>query len=138
MTFFKKQKQRQHKTINIWLARVSRFFYLPFLFTKVIFSPRFTWTHVSAGLTFDFMSNVVLNNEIPLVAWLVPTCNKTQHDSEYIKLHKQSKRKIFLSISPSEKHYIKFGCPKSKSSCQNSFARFISQMEHVMAAIWQS
>ena len=41
----------------------------------------------------------------------------------------QSKRKIFLSTFPSVKHYIKFGCPKPKSSCPKSFARFLSQME---------
>ena len=29
----------------------------------------------------------------------------------------QSKKNIFLSTCPLDKHYIKFGCPKSKSSC---------------------
>ena len=35
----------------------------------------------------------------------------------------QSKRKIFLGICPSDKDFIKFGCPKPKSSCPKSFAR---------------
>ena len=35
----------------------------------------------------------------------------------------QSKRKIVLSTCPSDRHCIKFGCPKSKSSCPKSFFR---------------
>ena len=34
-----------------------------------------------------------------------------------------SKRKIFLSTTcPSDKHYIKLCCPKSRSTCPKSFA----------------
>ena len=40
----------------------------------------------------------------------------------------QSKRKIFLSACPSNKHYIKFGCPKSKSCCPKSFAQNSKQL----------
>ena len=40
----------------------------------------------------------------------------------------QSKRKMFLSTCPSDKHY---GCPIPKSSYPKSFARFLSQMELV-------
>ena len=43
----------------------------------------------------------------------------------------QSKRKIFLSTCPSDKHYIKFGCPIPKRSYPKRFARFLSQMELV-------
>ena len=43
----------------------------------------------------------------------------------------QSKRNIFLFTCPSDKHYIKFGCPIPKSSYPKSFARFLSQMELV-------
>ena len=45
----------------------------------------------------------------------------------------QSKRNIFLFTCPSDKHYIKFGCPIPKSSYPKSFARFLSQMELVKA-----
>ena len=55
----------------------------------------------------------------------------------------QSKRKIFLSPCPSDKHYIKFSCPVPKSSYPKRFARFLlSQMELVktneMVAVLQS
>ena len=43
---------------------------------------------------------------------------------------------------PLDKHCIKFGCPKPKSSCPKCFARFLSQMELIqtneMAMLWQS
>ena len=35
----------------------------------------------------------------------------------------QSNRKLFLSTCPSDKHSIKFGCLKPKSSCPKSLAR---------------
>ena len=42
---------------------------------------------------------------------------------------RQSKSKISLSTCHLDKLYIKFGCPKPKSSCPESFTRFPSQME---------
>ena len=46
-------------------------------------------------------------------------------------LKRQSKRKMFLFTCPSDKLYIKFGCPVPKSSHPKTFARFLSQMELV-------
>ena len=42
---------------------------------------------------------------------------------KYSLYFKQSKRNIFLSTCPSDKHYIKLGCLKSKSSCTKGFAQ---------------
>ena len=54
----------------------------------------------------------------------------------------ESKEKFFLSTYPLDKHYIKFGCPKFKSSCPKSLVRFLSQVEltktNEMALVWQS
>ena len=53
-----------------------------------------------------------------------------------------SKENNFLSTYPLDKHYIKFGRRKSKSSCPKSFIRFLSQVEltktNEMAPVWQS
>ena len=38
-------------------------------------------------------------------------------------------RTILLSTCPSDKHHIKFGCLKPKSSCPKSLARFLTQTE---------
>lgn len=135
MTFLKKKKSSGNIRQSIFDLRAfpGFFIYKSHIFTALYMDTRFCW--------FNFWLHEQCSVEQRDSACCVISANVQQnaaYDSEYIKLHKQSKRKIFLSISPSEKHYIKFGCPKSKSSCQNSFARFISQMEHVMAAIWQS
>ena len=54
----------------------------------------------------------------------------------------QSKEKIFLTTYPLDKYYIKFGCPKSKSSRPKSFVRFLNEIEltktNEMAPVWQS
>ena len=43
----------------------------------------------------------------------------------------QGAPKIFLSTCPSDKHYIKFGCPKPKGSCPKSFAQNSKTIGHI-------
>ena len=43
----------------------------------------------------------------------------------------QSNRKIFLSTCPSDKHSIKFGCLKPKSSCPKSLETFRKKFKKV-------
>ena len=50
--------------------------------------------------------------------------------------HRHSKRKMFLSICSLDKHCIKFGCPKPKSSsCPKSLVRNSKTIRHLMFLI---
>ena len=51
--------------------------------------------------------------------------------SSQLETHLQGAPKIFLSTCPSDKHYIKFGCPKPKGSCPKSFAQNSKTIRHI-------
>ena len=88
---------------------------LPLLSNILIVSPVFVG-HQQFGTEFLFLANLSFKPRM-FKCW-------------------QSKRKIFLSTCPLDQHYIKFGCPKPKSSsCPKSLVRNLKAIRHLMFLI---